>query len=630
MVLTAGILSLISAGSNGAKLSTTSASGGTAPYTQQWYRSTTDASFTPGAGNIIPNATGLILNDGGLIPNTTYFYKVVYTDATTSTVESAAFTMTTLPASQSMNQLAMSAILGQTDLQQGPKNVVAAQVDASQSTPLYPGQPIKFVNSPYGIPTIVSAGTDMPNGYIVYDQKSPSFTAGMRCEIARTQTCIWLYSTAAIVRGSMVILDPNIASGVRQAEGNSGLPIIGEAFDQATAGGQLFRVILNVPSNMYDSQGGNLFQGVWDASGGTFPTTDQFGNPIVAGQYWIISVAGDLPESLDLVDTQHVDVGDQITALVDNPGQDPAKWAINSSAPGLVSFNGRTTPAAVPMADDYDVSDVTDAASLDSPAFTGTPTAPTPPPGTNTTQIVTAEFVQSAISSYTFPISYVFAPGDTGTYTPSDPSVKYISIQAWGGGGGGSASIANSFTPTQYGTDGTETTLINSGEGINITLGGGKGGTTAKGEGGALSVAGIPASNPGSAANGQSGNESGGAFLAGFSDPLRINLYFPGGAGGAGIFAGGGTSDVDPDKCRGVAGTGSGGSGAPIAIDTDTQTLVNAGLGGGGGAWINNLILLPITIDYVVGDKGVGGTGGTGGTDGGDGDAGGLVITEWF
>ncbi|HXU28512.1 MAG TPA: hypothetical protein VN698_14875 [Bacteroidia bacterium] len=240
----------------------------------------------------------------------------------------------------------------------------------------------------------------------------------------------------------------------------------------------------------------------------------------------------------------------------------------------------------------------------------------------NTVTLPTPEF--------TFPISYVFGPGDTGTYTPSSASVKYISVQAWAGGGGGSASIANSPTPTQYGTDGTETTLINSGEGINITLGGGKGGTVVKGDGGTIAVTGIPASNPGSAANGQSGDESGSAFLAGFSDPLRINLYFPGGAGGAGIFAGGGTSDINPGNCRGVAGTGSGGAGAPIYIDTDSQTLVNGGFGGGGGAWVNNLILLPITIDYVVGDKGVGGTGGTGGTDGGDGDAGGLVITEWF
>lgn len=252
MVLTAGVITLISSGSNSATLSTTSASGGTGPYTQQWYRDTSGAGFTPSIGNIIHNATGLILTGAGLVPNTQYFYKVVYTDATMATVESAAFVVTTLPASQGMNQFSMAAILGQLDLQSGPKNVVAAQVDVSQLTPLYPGQPIKFVNNPYGIPTVVAAGIDMPNGYIVYDQKSPSFPAGARCELARTQTCIWLYATTVIERGKLVILDPDVASGVQQASGISELPIIGEAFDSATAEGQLIRIILNVPSNVID------------------------------------------------------------------------------------------------------------------------------------------------------------------------------------------------------------------------------------------------------------------------------------------------------------------------------------------------------------------------------------------
>ena len=253
MVLTAGIISLISTGSNSAKLSTTSASGGTPPYIQQWYRDTSGTGFTPGPSNILTSQTDLILNDTNLIPNTQYFYKVVYTDDTSSTVESIALTVTTLPASQGMNQFSMQAILGEMDLQNGSGNVVSSQIDASQLTPLYPGQPIKFVNSPYGIPTMIAAGTSMPNGYITYDQKSPNFPAGSRCEIARKNDCIWLYSTAAINRGSMVVLDPAIASGVKEATGSTNLPIIGEAFDQATAGGQLLRVVLNVPSNMFDN-----------------------------------------------------------------------------------------------------------------------------------------------------------------------------------------------------------------------------------------------------------------------------------------------------------------------------------------------------------------------------------------
>lgn len=42
-------------------------------------------------------------------------------------------------------------------------------------------------------------------------------------------------------------------------------------------------------------------------------------------------------------------------------------------------------------------------ATLDSPAFTGTPTAPTAASGTNTTQIATTAFVQTAINGHKYP-----------------------------------------------------------------------------------------------------------------------------------------------------------------------------------------------------------------------------------
>lgn len=67
-----------------------------------------------------------------------------------------------------------------------------------------------------------------------------------------------------------------------------------------------------------------------------------------------------------------------------------------SSGAAVVSFNGRD--GAVTLTG----TDVTDAlgfvpAPLNSPAFTGTPTAPTPAPGDNSTQIATTAFVQSQI-----------------------------------------------------------------------------------------------------------------------------------------------------------------------------------------------------------------------------------------
>lgn len=257
MTLTAGVISLISASSNTATLSATAASDGTPPYTQQWYRDTSGTGFTPGAGNILTGQTELSLTDNNLVPNTQYFYKLVYTDAVPDTAISTAFVVTTLPVSQGMNQFAMTAILGAIDLISGSKNVVSALIDATQLTPLYAGQRIKFFNSPYALPTIVAAGTSMPSGYIIYDPKSQNFPAGSRCEIARTLECMWLYSTSPIVRGAQVSIDPNVAYGV-QALSGSNLPIVGEAYDQSIGAGQLIRIILNVPSFAYDNDSSAL------------------------------------------------------------------------------------------------------------------------------------------------------------------------------------------------------------------------------------------------------------------------------------------------------------------------------------------------------------------------------------
>ncbi len=70
------------------------ATGGTAPYTYQWYRSITNG-FTPGGGNIVSGATSLTLNDTGLTSGTTYYYKMQSTDSVPNTVTSNQVTMTT-------------------------------------------------------------------------------------------------------------------------------------------------------------------------------------------------------------------------------------------------------------------------------------------------------------------------------------------------------------------------------------------------------------------------------------------------------------------------------------------------------------------------------------------------------
>ena len=79
MSLTTGVLSITSLTDGTAVLAAGAATGGTSPYTYQWYMSTTTG-FTPGAGNLLTGKTTLAPTITGLAPGTTYFFKVVSTD----------------------------------------------------------------------------------------------------------------------------------------------------------------------------------------------------------------------------------------------------------------------------------------------------------------------------------------------------------------------------------------------------------------------------------------------------------------------------------------------------------------------------------------------------------------------
>lgn len=249
MVLTAGVLTLQSVSANTSQVISTAATGGTGPYTVQWYRSTTTG-FSPGGGNILTGQTALTLSDSGLIPNTVYYYKMIYTDTghSNDVVTSTQLVVTTVAALQNINQFALSPFLGMLDLKVGPTNVVAMQVDVTQATPIYSASAVNIVNNGNGIPTVVASTADTDNvaGFVAYDIKSKSYSAGDRMEVAMLGTCIWLYATTAITRGAQVCLDL-VSPGAVQAAVTSDT-VVGWAFDQATAYGQLIRVILMTPS----------------------------------------------------------------------------------------------------------------------------------------------------------------------------------------------------------------------------------------------------------------------------------------------------------------------------------------------------------------------------------------------
>lgn len=255
MSLTAGVLSLTSSTDTKATVASTAASGGTGPYTEQLYMSTTTG-FSPGVGNIIAGATALSNIVSGLIPNTTYFFKMVYTDTGNSnvTVTSAQLTVVTGAQVLNPNQFAISPYCGELDMQFNP-DTISCQIDITQATALYAGAAVKVVDSAGGVPKVIGCAADSDEvfGFINYDAKSIQFIAGSMCEISQDLNVIYLFSTGAISRGAQVILDLTTMGGVAQATGSSGSTIVGWAFDKFPTSGTLARIKVKTPSYSLDS-----------------------------------------------------------------------------------------------------------------------------------------------------------------------------------------------------------------------------------------------------------------------------------------------------------------------------------------------------------------------------------------
>ncbi len=254
MVLAIGPIVQQSILSNSAVLTSPAATGGTGPYTYQWYRSTTTG-FSPGGGTLIAGATALSLTDTGLIPNTIYYYKIRATDTgdSNTTADSAQSVLTTSGPSQNPNAFDMSPTLGMVDLPYNT-NTVAVMIDASETGTLYQGSPVKIVDSAGGIPKVVkcAANTDNVMGFINYNIKNQAFVAGMPCEISMAANVIFLYATGPIARGVRVVLDL-LNNGVAAASGSGGENIVGWAYDKAAAQGELIRIKLLTPSFTFDA-----------------------------------------------------------------------------------------------------------------------------------------------------------------------------------------------------------------------------------------------------------------------------------------------------------------------------------------------------------------------------------------
>lgn len=260
----------------------------------------------------------------------------------------------------------------------------------------------------------------------------------------------------------------------------------------------------------------------------------------------------------------------------------------NSS--GAVSVTYGTTANTAAQGND---SRITGAAPLASPGLTGTPTAPTPATGDNSTSIATTAFVQAERGVPTLTTS-------TNTSILLPTGWKVIKYKAIGGGGGsGCGYVVTSGTAISGGgTGGTATRVdgeilssISGGTSLSITIGAAgtsctASGTTSGSSGSSPSAGGNTiiavgsitrtAYGAGAGSNGQSAANSGGG---GASSPCGVGNNASGstagGTAGCGGVAGG----------SGVAGTGgsnpwwgSGGTGGP-----NGAAGVNGNAGSGGG-----------------------------------------------
>lgn len=245
MSVTAGAISKTLIGQTTAQLTVAAATSGTGPYTYQWYQSTVSG-FSPGAGNLVAGQTALVGNFSGLTPGVTYYYSNIATDtgagnATSTSASVSAVQETGL----SQNQFAQNPIVGVVDLALGPTNVIAAQVDVSVTTQIYPGQGVKIVSSSVGgIPKVapVSSKSDACIGFAKFTIKDLQYVAGQNLEVALWGSVVWCYATGAISQFGQACLDPTYVGGV-QASGNSATAM-GWAYDGAASGGGLIRVML--------------------------------------------------------------------------------------------------------------------------------------------------------------------------------------------------------------------------------------------------------------------------------------------------------------------------------------------------------------------------------------------------
>lgn len=274
---------------------------------------------------------------------------------------------------------------------------------------------------------------------------------------------------------------------------------------------------------------------------------------------------------------------------------------------GVVTSVFTRTGDVIATTGDYTVTQITGAAPLASPTFTGDPKAPTPTAGDNDTSIATTAFVHAAIvGAASPPTKTVLAAGTSGTYTvPANCIAIFVECIGGGGGspglvinptnagvatGGGGGAYAAKLITSPSATYAYSVAATSSGAGNNTTFGT----TIVVAQGG--SVGGAYAANAFAVfVGGARGTASGstGDFTIGGSD-----------GGSATIFS---ATSLTPAFGGGAARGG--GNTSPPGGTTNQNGLAGSSPGGGAaGGWV-------LTSGTISGASGAGGL---------------IVITEYY
>lgn len=151
---------------------------------------------------------------------------------------------------QIMNQFAQSEVKGSLDMAYNT-TVLSVMLHSTAGVGLVAGQAVKVVDEADGVIKVieVAANTDDVFGFINYDVRRATFTAGDYVEVSAVNGCVmYMEASAAIARWARVSV---VVSGSKVVTASAALTVVGRAFDKAATTGDLIRVWILLPGESF-------------------------------------------------------------------------------------------------------------------------------------------------------------------------------------------------------------------------------------------------------------------------------------------------------------------------------------------------------------------------------------------